>query len=213
MDDVSGPVIAIAFILAAVFVPVAFLGGISGEIYRQFALTIAVSVLISAFSALSLSPALSAMLLRPSRGQQRRGLLARFFARFNQAFDWTTHRYLSGVKLLIRRSVLALAGLAGIFVMAGWLFHVLPAGFLPAEDQGVFFVAVRLPDGASLERNRAVTAEIQEIVRTTPGVVDLTTFGGFDFLTQTSNSNVSTVIATLAPWDERKAPTCSSSRS
>ncbi|MCB1021466.1 MAG: multidrug efflux RND transporter permease subunit [Acidobacteria bacterium] len=206
MDDVSGPVVAIAFILAAVFVPVAFLGGISGEIYRQFALTIAVSVLISAFSALSLSPALSAMLLRPSRGQQRRGLLARFFARFNQAFDWTTDRYLSGVRLLIRRSVLALAGLAAIFLMAGWLFRALPAGFLPAEDQGVFFVAVRLPDGASLERNRAVTAEIQEIVRSTPGVVDLTTFGGFDFLTQTSNSNVSTVIATLAPWDERKAP-------
>ncbi len=206
MTEVSGPVVAIAFILAAVFIPVAFLGGISGQIYRQFALTIAVSVLISAFSALSLSPALSAMLLRPAQTARGRGPLARFFDLFNRAFEWTTNGYLSSVKLLLRRSVLALAGLAVIFLGAGGLFRILPTGFLPSEDQGVLFAAVRLPDGASLERNLRVTEEIEAIMRSTPGVADTTTFGGFDFITQTNNSNVTTVIGTLTPWEERKTP-------
>jgi multidrug efflux pump len=203
MSEVSGPVVAIAFILAAVFIPVAFLGGISGQIYRQFALTIAVSVLLSAFSALSLSPALSALILRPARAA-RRGPLAWFFEIFNRAFAWTTMGYLSGVKVFIRRSTFALVALAVLFVGAGGLFRILPTGFLPTEDQGVFFVAVRLPDGASLERNIRVTERIEKIVKSTPGVVDCTTFGGFDFITQTSNSNVTTVIGTLKPWEERK---------
>jgi hydrophobe/amphiphile efflux-1 (HAE1) family protein len=203
MEEVSGPVVAIAFILAAVFIPVAFLGGISGQIYRQFALTIAVSVLLSAFSALSLSPALSSLLLRPT-GAARRGPLARFFSGFNRAFEWTRSGYLSWVKLLIRRSALALAALAAVFLATGGLFRTLPTGFLPSEDQGVFFAAVRLPDGASLERNQHVTEEVEKIVRSTPGVSDCTTFGGFDFITQTSNSNVTTVIGTLDPWEERK---------
>src|SRR5206468_646339 len=155
MSEVSGPVIAIAFILAAVFIPVAFLGGISGQIYRQFALTIAASVLISAFSALSLSPALSAILLKPRA--ESKGLLGKAFNGFNIAFDWTKNRYLSGVTVLLRRSVLALAGLVVFFVLAGVLFKMTPTGFLPDEDQGVFFTAVRLPDGASLERTRLVT--------------------------------------------------------
>jgi len=204
MEEVSGPVIAIAFILAAVFIPVAFLGGISGQIYRQFALTIAVSVLLSAFSALSLSPALSAMFLRPA-GEGRRGPLAKFFGIFNRGFEWTTNKYLSGVKMLIRRSALALAALAVFFLGTGGLFKILPTGFLPAEDQGVFFAAVRLPDGASLERNLKVTEGVEDIIRSTPGVEDVTTFGGFDFITGTSNSNVTTVIGTLKPWDERKS--------
>jgi hydrophobe/amphiphile efflux-1 (HAE1) family protein len=203
MSEVSGPVVAIAFILAAVFIPVAFLGGISGQIYRQFALTIAASVLLSAFSALSLSPALSALLLRPASAA-RRGPLAWFFGIFNRAFEWTTSGYLSGVKLFIRRSALALVALAVLFIGSGALFRILPTGFLPAEDQGVFFVAVRLPDGASLERNIRVTERIEKIVKSTPGVADCTTFGGFDFITQTSNSNVTTVIGTLKPWEERK---------
>jgi hydrophobe/amphiphile efflux-1 (HAE1) family protein len=205
MAEVSGPVVAIAFILAAVFIPVAFLGGISGQIYRQFALTIAVSVLISAFSALSLSPALSAMLLQPVEANRRRGPLARFFGVFNRGFDWTTNRYLSGVRVLIRRSVLALTALAVIFAGVAGLFRFLPTGFLPEEDQGVIFASVRLPDGASLERNRHVTSEVEEIFRATPGVADVTSFGGFDFITQTNNSNVTTVIGTLKPWEERRA--------
>ena len=203
MSEVSGPVIAIAFILAAVFIPVAFLGGISGQIYRQFALTIAASVLLSAFNALSLSPALSALLLRPKR--EARGPLARFFAGFNRAFEWTTNRYLSGVKVLVRKSALALAALGFFFVLVGGLFRVLPGGFLPDEDQGVFFIAVRLPDGASLERNQRATEEVEKIVMSTPGVADCTTFGGLDITSQTTNSNTTTVIATLKPWEERRA--------
>ena len=203
MDEVSGPVVAIAAILAAVFIPVAFLGGISGQIYRQFALTIAASVLISAFSALSLSPALSALLLRPKGASK--GLLGRVFGGFNIGFDWTKNRYLSGVTMLVRRFGLALAGLAVFFVLAGLLFKSLPGGFLPDEDQGVFFTAVRLPDGASLERTRKVTLKVEDILRKTEGVQDVTTFGGLDILTTTNNSNVATVIATLKPWEDRKA--------
>ena len=202
MDEVSGPVVAIACILGAVFIPVAFLGGISGQIYRQFALTIASSVLISAFSALSLSPALSVLILKPRT--ESKGLLARFFAGFNRVFDWTTNKYLSGVKGMIRKSAFALLALAFFFVAVGGLFKILPAGFLPDEDQGVFFVAVRLPDGASLESNMRAVAEVEKIIMALPGVEACTTLGGLDITTSTNNSNVSTLIATLKPWDERK---------
>lgn len=204
MQEVSGPVVAIAFILSAVFIPVAFLGGISGQIYRQFALTIAVSVLISAFSALTLSPALSAMILRPA--VVTGGPLCRFFKRFNRAFDWTTSKYLSGVRVFARRTVLALAALGFLYFGAGTLFRVLPGGFLPDEDQGVIFIAVRLPDGASLERTKIVVDNIQAVVRKIRGVENTTVFGGLDLTTQTNNSNVATVIATLTPWEERNTP-------
>ncbi len=203
MHEVSGPVVAIACILGAVFIPVAFLGGISGQIYRQFALTIAASVLISAFNALSLSPAMSSLLLRP-KGESR-GILARLFGGFNRAFDWTTHKYLTGVKGFIRRSALAMVALLAFMFAAGFLFKSLHAGFLPDEDQGVFFGAVRLPDGASLERTQRVVEDVERRVRAIPGVSDCTTFGGTDFTTSTSNSNVATLIVALDPWDERKA--------
>jgi len=202
METVSGPVIAIACILAAVFIPVAFLGGISGQIYRQFALTIACSVILSAFNALSLSPALSAMILRPR--QRSRGLLGRFFDKFNQAFDFATNRYLASVRVLIRRSALALVSLAAIYLAAGWLFKILPTGFLPNEDQGVFFAALRLPDGASIHRNERAAGQIEKILGSMPGVEHVTTFGGMDFVTSTNNSNVATIFATLKPWEERK---------
>src|SRR3989454_6603877 len=132
MEEVSGPVVAIAFILAAVFIPVAFLGGIAGQIYRQFALTIAASVLLSAFNALTLSPALSALILKPK--QAAGGWLARPFGGFNRAFRWTTNRYLVGVKTLVRRSAFALVALAGCYVVAGGLFRRGPTGVLPCED-------------------------------------------------------------------------------
>src|SRR6185503_2851023 len=178
MKEVSAPVVAIAFILAAVFIPVAFLGGISGQIYKQFALTIAVSVLLSAFSALSLSPALAALLLRPK--SESRGLLARAFGGFNRAFTWTTNRYLSSVGLLLRRSALALTGLAVFWFAAGGIFKSLPAGFLPDEDQGGFFVSVRLPDGASVERADAAARKIEKIVQELPGVATSFVLGGLD---------------------------------
>jgi hydrophobe/amphiphile efflux-1 (HAE1) family protein len=203
MREVQGAVIAIILVLCAVFIPVAFLGGISGQIYRQFALTIAASVLISAFSALSLSPALAAMLLKPRADSK--GLAGRAFGLFNKGFDWTKNRYLGGVTTLVRRSVLSLAGLAVFFLLAGVLFKIIPKGFLPSEDQGVFFTAVRLPDGASLERTRRITNQVERILQSTPGVKDVTTFGGLDLLTTTLNSNVATVIATLKPWEDRKS--------
>lgn len=203
MDAVSGPVIAIACILSAVFIPVAFLGGISGAIYRQFALTIAVSVLLSAFSALSLTPALSAMILRPRSAS--RGPLGLFFGLFNRAFTWTTNRYLGGVGMLIRRSAIALVALLAIYTGAGFLFKALPNGFLPDEDQGVFFAAMRLPDGASIHRDEHAAIEIEKVLSSTPGVESTTTFGGLDFVTSTNNSNVATIFATLQPWDRRKS--------
>jgi multidrug efflux pump len=203
LEEVSGPVVAIASILAAVFIPVAFLGGISGQIYRQFALTIAVSVLLSAFNALSLSPALSALILKPKRSSK--GPLARFFGKFNQAFDWTTNHYLAGVRGLIRKAAFALVALAAVYFCAGALFKTLPGGFLPNEDQGVFISSVRLPDGASIERNVATSIQVENVLRSTPGIADVSVVGGLDIPTATNNSNVSTVFATLKPWDERKA--------
>ncbi|MBV9265137.1 MAG: efflux RND transporter permease subunit, partial [Acidobacteriaceae bacterium] len=203
LNEVSGPVIAIACILAAVFIPVAFLGGISGQIYRQFALTIAASVLLSAFNALSLSPALSALILKPKEAP--RGLLSKGFAQFNRAFDWTTNRYLSGVRGLIRKSALALIALTAVYFCAGALFKTLPGGFLPDEDQGVFISSVRLPDGASIERNIATSRQVENVLQTTPGIQDTSVVGGLDVPTSTNNSNVTTVFATLKPWDERKA--------
>jgi multidrug efflux pump len=204
MEEVSAPVVAIACILAAAFIPVAFLGGLSGQIYKQFALTIAVSVLISAFNALSLSPALSAILLRPK--MQSRGPMGRFFVGFDRAFEWTRGRYLAGVGGLIRKSALALLGLFCFWFAAGALFRSLPAGFLPDEDQGTIFVAVRLPDAASAERADAATAKVERIIGGTPGVAGTFTIGGMDISTRTSGPNVATIITRLTPWDDRTTP-------
>jgi multidrug efflux pump len=203
MQEVSAPVVAIACILAAVFIPVAFLGGISGQIYKQFALTIAASVLLSAFNALSLSPALSAILLRPK--MRHRGAFAFFFGGFDRAFEWARNRYLSSVAALIRRSALALLGLFCFWLLAGALFRHLPTGFLPEEDQGTIFTSIRLPDAASVARADAATRKIEDIVNKTPGVAGSFTLGGIDIATRTSSSNVATVIVRLKPWDERAA--------
>lgn len=203
MQQVSAPVVAIACILAAVFIPVAFLGGISGQIYRQFSLTIASSVLLSAFSALSLSPALSSLLLKPHK--KSRGPLAFFFEKFNRTFEWATNRYLGGVGMMIRRSALALVGLAVFWVAGAWLFKALPAGFLPDEDQSAYFVPVRLPDGASLDRTDAAVAKIEERLGKVKGVESWFVFGGTDFTTQTNASNVATIVVVTDPWEKRKS--------
>ncbi len=204
MEQVSAPVIAIAFILAAVFIPVAFLGGVTGQIYRQFALTIAASVLISAFSALSLSPALSAMLLKPHK--KSRGPLIFCFGYFNRAFSWTTDRYLTGVGMMIRRSALALVALAVFWFAGAWLFKILPTGFLPDEDQGAIFVSIRLPDGASMQRTEEAVTKIEDQLRPIKGIASWFVIGGTDFATQTQGSNVATIIVALLPWDQRKTP-------
>jgi len=203
MEQVSAPVVAIACILAAVFIPVAFLGGVSGQIYRQFALTIASSVLLSAFSALSLSPALSSLLLKPHT--KSHGPLVFCFRKFNRGFEWATNRYLAGVGLLIRRSALALVGLAVFWVAGAWLFKILPAGFLPDEDQAAYFIPVRLPDGASLDRTDAAVAKLEERLSKVNGVESWFVFGGTDFTTQTSASNVATMVAVTTPWEQRKS--------
>jgi multidrug efflux pump len=204
MDEVSAPVVAIACILAAAFVPVAFLGGISGQIYKQFALTIAASVLISAFNALSLSPALSAILLRPK--MKSRGLLARFFAGFDRGFEWTRSRYVTGVAGLIRKPAFAVIALIGFWIVGGALFKHVPTGFLPEEDQGTVFISVRLPDAASTPRADAISRRVEDIARRTPGVAGTFVLGGLDIATRTASSNVATVVARLAPWDERETP-------
>ncbi len=201
MKEVSSPVVAIACILAAVFIPVGFLGGISGQIYKQFALTIAASVLLSAFNALSLSPALSAMILRPK--MESRGLLARFFRGFDRGFNGARNRYLRGVGALTRKAALALLGLGFFWVAAGALFHYLPTGFLPEEDQGTIFVSVRLPDGASVERADAATRKVEKILTDSRFVAGTFTLGGIDFMTRTNGPNVATIITRLTPWDER----------
>jgi hydrophobe/amphiphile efflux-1 (HAE1) family protein len=203
MEEVSAPVVAIACILAAAFIPVAFLGGISGQIYKQFALTIAASVLISAFSALSLSPALSALLLRPK--MKTRGPLGRFFGAFDRVFERSRNMYLVGVSALIRKSAFALAALFCFWLAAGALFHHLPAGFLPDEDQGTIYVSIRLPDGASRDRTDAATRKIEKIASTLPGIEGHLALGGLDIATRTSASNVSTLICRLKPWDERES--------
>src|SRR5579862_380150 len=204
MEQVSAPVIAIAFILAAVFIPVAFLGGVTGQIYRQFALTIAASVLISAFSALSLSPALSAMLLKPHK--KSRGPLTFCFGYFNRAFEWATNRYLTGVGMMIRRCVLTLVALALFWFGGAWLFKILPTGFLPDEDQGAIFVSIRLPDGASMQRTEEAVTKIEDQIRQVKGISSWFVIGGTDFATQTQGSNVATIIVALLPWDQRKTP-------
>jgi len=201
MEEVSAPVVAIACILAAAFIPVAFLGGISGQIYKQFALTIAASVLISAFNALSLSPALSAILLRPK--MKTRGLLARFFGVFDRGFERSRQKYLAGVAALIRKSGFALAALFCFWLAAGALFRHLPNGFLPDEDQGTIYVSIRLPDGASRDRTDAATQKIERIVGGLPGISGHLALGGLDIATRTSAPNVATLIVRLKLWDDR----------
>ncbi|TMA80315.1 MAG: multidrug efflux RND transporter permease subunit [Deltaproteobacteria bacterium] len=204
MKEVSGPVVGIALILSAVFVPVAFLGGLTGRMYQQFALTIAISVLLSAFSALSLSPALAAMFLRPHK--QARGPLGRFFSLFNTAFDRTTAGYMNWTRLLVRRSSLTIVMVAAVAVGAGVFGSALRAGFVPDEDQGIFGVAVQLPPGASLERTSAVLRQVEDILAKTDGVDSYQTIGGYGAVTSTYQPNFGTIFIRLKPWDERHGP-------
>src|SRR5437870_9667776 len=193
MKEVSAPVIGIALILSAVFVPVAFVPGLTGRMYQQFALTIAISVLLSAFSALSLSPALAAMLLKPAKPM--RGLLGAFFRGFNRVFDRATSGYVRGTRLLVRTAVLTIL-VVGVGVLGvGILGRALPAGFIPDEDQGLVGINVQLPPGASLERTNAVLRRVEEILTKTEGIESFQTIGGFGVVTSTYQPNFGTVFA------------------
>ena len=198
MSQITGPVIATTLVLVAVFAPVGFLPGITGEIYRQFAVTISCSVLISAVNALTLSPALCRLILRPPKKAR-----FRLFRWFNSGLDWARSHYGGVVGWLSRHLAVAFLGLAAVFVLAGLLFFRLPSGFIPSEDQGYFFINVTLPDGASLERTQAVVGQVGEIARKDPGVANTIELSGFSLITSTNESNAGSVIAVLKPWSKR----------
>ncbi len=204
MEEVSGPVVAIALILVAVFVPTAFIPGITGRLYQQFAVTIAVSVVISAFNALTLSPALSALLLRPKT--PGRGPLDRFFGWFNRGFGRLTDGYVTLSGALIRKAGRSMVFLALMAVSAGAFGWRLPSGFLPLEDQGYAFINVQLPVAASLQRTDEVSRKIEAILRDTPGVQRMTTVVGFSLLSTVSTTYNAFFFVTLAPWETRTAP-------
>ena len=204
MEEVSGPVVAIALILSAVFLPTVFIPGITGRLYQQFAVTIAISVLISAFNALTLSPALSALLLRPK--QKTRGPLAAFFNLFNRGYGRLTGGYVGVCRALIRKSTFSLLFLGLVALAAFWFGKTLPSGFLPEEDQGFLYVNVQLPFAASMDRTLAVCKQVEDMVLTTPGVESCTTVAGFTLLSFTRNTYSATFWVSLKDWDKRTKP-------
>jgi HAE1 family hydrophobic/amphiphilic exporter-1 len=204
MREVSGPVIGVACVLSAVFIPTVFLPGITGRLYQQFALTIAISVIFSAFNALSLSPALSALLLRPRK--KTRGPLGWFFRHFNNIFGSLTNGYVNWSRHAVRKSFVSLALLAAFFVSAGWLNKHLPSSFLTDEDQGYIYMALQLPDASSLERTDEAAKKIEDLLTKTPGVKYVTTVVGFSLLSIVQDTYSAFLFVTLKPWEERKAP-------
>lgn len=206
MSEVSGPVIAIAFVLAAVFVPVAFIGDMVGVLYRQFALTIAVSMALSAFVALSLTPALCALLLKPHEKQTKNRMLARFFDRFNDWFDRTTSAYSQTVQSLIAKAKYCCIFLLIILVGTVYLYKIVPTTFIPDEDQGFFVTAVTLPEGASMNRTQAVVDRLDKEIKELSGVNQVISVVGFDILSNGAKPNAAALFIGLEPWSKRKDP-------
>ncbi len=201
MEELSGPVVGIALVLSAVFVPTAFIPGITGKLYQQFAVTIAISVLLSAFNALTLSPALAALLLKPRTPST--GILQRFFNWFNRVFERATDGYVRWSAVLVRKAAVVIIMLLVFSVAAGFFANRLPSSFLPDEDQGYAYVNMQLPNGASLERTTAATESVEKILLNTPGVQHVTTFVGFSLLSFVRTSYNSTFFVTFKPWGER----------
>lgn len=204
MKEVTGPIIASTLVLVAVFIPVAFMGGITGQLYKQFALTLSVSVLISSVNALTLSPALSALLLRPYTPVG--GPLGWFFDKFNLTFDWVTARYNAGVSLMVRRSILGLLVVIALTAGAGGFLKILPSGFVPDEDQGYFIVNCMLPEAASLDRSDMAVRQVEEYLKDAPGIRSFVTLGGFSLLTGSYSSYNSALFVVLDDWSERTTP-------
>lgn len=203
MEEVGGPVVVIAIILAAVFIPTAFIPGITGRLYQQFAVTIAISVLISAFNALTLSPALAALLLKPKQENRRRGPLRRFFDWFNGFFGRTTERYVSTSNVLIHKSGITMVALAVVAAVALFFGAKLPGGFIPTEDQGYLFAALQLPDASSLQRTDYAAQKVTDALLQTPGIQSVIAVNGFSLLTLTQSTNTAFFFVTLKPWDVR----------
>src|SRR5271154_6722696 len=202
MEELSGPVVGIALVLSAVFVPTAFIPGITGKLYQQFAVTIAISVLLSAFNALTLSPALAALLLKPKT--ESHGLLRRFFDWFNRMFDRATDGYVRWSAVLVKKSVVALVMLVVFGVAGGFFANRVPTSFLPDEDQGYAYVNVQLPNGASLERTNAVVEQVEKVILNTPGVAQSTCFVGFSLLSFARTTYNATFFVNFKLWDQRK---------
>ncbi|HUN69011.1 MAG TPA: multidrug efflux RND transporter permease subunit [Burkholderiales bacterium] len=202
MQEVSGPVVAIVLVLCSVFVPIAFLGGLAGELYRQFAVTIAIAVVISGVVALTLTPSLCVLMLR--REHRAPG---RFFAWFNEFFLRTTGRYTDGVAWMIRRAGIGVLVFAGMVAVAAGLWRITPGSLVPDEDQGFYIAAVILPDGATLERTDKVVAQVVEAIKSNPANEDAVAFTGFDFLGGYFRNNAATIFVTQKHWDERKVGT------
>ena len=198
MEEVTGPVIATTLVLLAVFVPTAFLPGVTGELYRQFGLTIAAATVFSTINALTLSPALCAILLRPKQETRNR-----FFMWFDATFEKSERLYAGVVTRLVRRAGITMAAFAAMLVVTGWGFGALPTGFLPEEDQGYLLAGVQLPDAASLQRTQEVANQISAIFERTEGISDWVTIGGYSMLDSTMASNAATFYVVLDPFDER----------
>lgn len=203
MEEVSGPVVAIALILSAVFIPTAFIPGITGRMYQQFAVTIAVSVVISAFNALSLSPAMSALLLKPRK--QGRGPLAIFFRWFNKVFGRATDGYVGACAHLIRKSGFAFLLLLIVSLAAGWFGKKIPTSFLPDEDQGFVYAGVQLPDASSLQRTSDAAKQVENLILSTPGVQNVSTVVGYNMLSGVTSTFNAFFFVSFKPWDERKS--------
>lgn len=202
MKEVAGPVVAVAVILCAVFIPVALSGGITGRLYQQFAITIAISVAFSAFNALTLSPALAAILLKPPT--QKKGALARFFAGFNRMFDKLTFGYTKVAGFAARKLVFTVGILLVIVFATGVLGKSVKSGFLPEEDEGYFLMAIQLPDAASLNRTEAVSKKVQQLLSKIEGIESVAIINGYDILSGTTNPNTATAFMVLEPWEERE---------
>jgi len=203
MKDISGPVIAIALVLAAVFIPVGFIPGIVGRLYQQFAITIAISVLISAFVALSLTPALCSIMLKPMKLDEKSGGLNKFFYKFNEWFRRTTTSYTVGVKKAIKFAPLTIIILLCIYMGTGILFRSKPTGFIPTEDEGRLYITFELPEASSTTRSLEVLTKLQNILKVVPGVGHFAALGGLNVVTFATKSNSGTIFCQLKPWDQR----------
>jgi len=202
MHEVTGPVIAIVLTLCAVFVPIAFLGGLTGELYRQFAVTIAIAVVISGLVALTLTPSLCVLILKREHHQP-----GRFFQWFNRWFARVTSRYTDGVAWMLRRGAIGFLLFAGMVAITAGLWRVTPGSLVPDEDQGFYIAAVFLPDGATLERTDKVVAEVLKAIQSNPANQDVVAFTGFDFLGGAFRNSAATIFVTQKHWDEREVPT------
>jgi len=201
MREVTGPVIAIVLVLISVFVPIAFIGGLAGELYRQFAITIAIAVSISGLVALTLTPALCATILRPEHKQ-----INAFFRSFNRFFEWMTRRYTSGVAWMLKRSIVGVLLFLGMVAVTAQLWRTTPTALVPDEDQGYYIAAVFLPDGSSLGRTDKVVQEVTAAIKSNPANEYSVAFTGMDFLGGSFKNSAATIFASMKPWDERALP-------